>query len=82
MSYGKDERHIHKHVWQLAIPQFAGNTTHQRIIEITRRLEEQVAAYPVSDTLHFAASRRHIREMIEGSAEGEELNSLVYEMLT
>ena len=64
MSYGKDERDIHKHVWQLPIPQFdTDNTTHQRIVEIARHLEQQVAAYPVSHTLHFAASRRHIREL-------------------
>ena len=83
MSYGKDERDIAKHVWQLPIPRFdAANTMHQWIVEIARGLEQQIAGHSVSDTLHFAASRRHIRERLEGTAEGQELNELVYEMLT
>lgn len=83
MSYGKDERDIHKHVWQLPIPRFdAENTTHRRIVEIARVLEQHVAAFAVSETLHFAASRRHIREMLEGTVEGQELNDLAFEMLS
>ena len=82
MSYGKDERHIHKHVWQLRIPQFdANDADHQRMVEIARFLEQRVAMYPVNDTLHFAATRRHVREMLEATAEGRELNDLIYEML-
>jgi hypothetical protein len=82
MSYGKDERDIHKRVWQLPIPQFdPNNGTHQRICEIAKALEQRVAVYDVSDSLHFAASRRHIRQSLEETAEVQELNELVNEML-
>jgi hypothetical protein len=34
MSYGKDERDIHKHVWQLPIPKFdPAAADHQRIVD-------------------------------------------------
>jgi hypothetical protein len=66
----------------LAIPQFdAGNRTHQRIREIAKQLEQQVVEYDVSNLLHFAASRRHIRQLLEQTAEVQELNELVNEML-
>jgi hypothetical protein len=82
MSYGKDERHFDKHIWQLPILRFdAANPAHLRIVEIAKSLEQRVAEFAVSDTLHFAASRRHIRELIEGTAEGQELNDIVFEML-
>ena len=82
MSYSKDERHIHKHIWQLPIPQFdAANPAHQRIVEIAKILEQRVAEFAVSDTLHFAATRRHIRELLEATEEGQELNDIVFEML-
>ena len=43
MSYGKDERDIHKHVWQLPIPKYeAANSTHQRIVELGQALGERV----------------------------------------
>ncbi|HET6388223.1 N-6 DNA methylase [Hyphomicrobium sp.] len=82
MSYGKDERDIHKHVWQLPIPKFdEANSTHQRVVAIAKVLEQIVAGFPVNDTLHFAATRRHIREKLEETAEAQELNDLVFEML-
>ena len=82
MSYGKDERHFDKHVWQLPIPKFdASNPAHQRIVEIAKILEQRVSEFAVSDTLHFAATRRHIRELLEGTEEGQELNDIVFEML-
>ena len=82
MSYGKDERDIHKHVWQLPIPKFdPPSAEHQRIVELGRILAKKVAGFDVHANLHFAASRRHIREMLANTPEGEELNDIVYEML-
>ena len=83
MSYGKDERDIHKHVWELPIPRFdAANSTHQRVVVLARTIEVKVAEFRTKDELHFAAVRRHIREMIEATPEGVELNDIVYEMLS
>lgn len=82
MSYGKDERHFDKHIWQLPISKFdEANSTHRRMADIAKALEQQVAQFEVSDTLHFAATRRHIRELLEETAEAQELNDLVFEML-
>ena len=82
MSYGKDERDIAKHVWQLSIPKYdATDPTHLRIVELARSLEKNVAAFAVDNDLHFAASRRHIRDVLIGTAEGQELDDLVSEML-
>lgn len=82
MSYGKDERDIHKHVWQLPIEQYdPANSRHQRIVELGRLLEEKAAAFQIDSELHFAASRRHIRELLESTDEGNELNDIVSEML-
>ncbi|MFN5978835.1 MAG: SAM-dependent DNA methyltransferase, partial [Pseudanabaena sp.] len=44
MSYGKDERHIHKHVWQLKIPKFNQKSKlHLEISKIGKALEKEVA---------------------------------------
>ena len=37
MSYGKDERHFDKHIWQLPIPKFdEANSTHRRMADIPK----------------------------------------------
>lgn len=82
MSYGKDERDIHKHVWQLPIQKYdPENATHQRVVQLGRALEKKASAFQLDSALHFAASRRHIRELLKGTPEGEELNDIAYEML-
>ena len=40
------------------------------------------AAFPANTALHFAATRRHFREMLEVTPEGQELNDIVYELLS
>ena len=82
MSYGKDERHIHKHVWELPIPEFdQANASHQRIAQLSADCESLVADFAIDPNLHFAASRRHIREYLQATDEGRELNELVFEMI-
>jgi hypothetical protein len=37
MSYGKDERHVDKHLWQLPIPVYdAENATHRELVTLSR----------------------------------------------
>jgi hypothetical protein len=82
MSYGKDERDIHKRVWELPIPEFdRTNKVHQRISELGRALEKVAARFEVDDELHFAATRRHIRDVLIATAEGQELNELTFDLL-
>lgn len=82
MSYGKDERDIHKHVWELSVPLFDPNDrVHRRIAEIGAALEKLVAAFKIDEAIHFAATRRHIREVVMETAEGQELNGLVFHLL-
>lgn len=82
MSYGKDERHFDKHIWQLPIQKYdPANSAHQRVVELGRALEQKASAFQIDSQLHFAASRRHIRELLEKAPEGKELNDIVYAML-
>lgn len=82
MSYGKDERHIHKHVWELPIPLFDQSIrVHRRLAEIGRNLEQAVQTFPINPELHFAATRRHIRDFFMSTSEGVELNELAFELL-
>jgi hypothetical protein len=82
MSYGKDERHIHKHVWELPIEHFGhANSTHKRIAALGAHLEKFAASFKIDESVHFAATRRHIRDFVIDTAEGKELNDLVAAML-
>lgn len=82
MSYGKDERDIHKHVWELPIPLFdGGNSVHQRLAELGATAELLVSRFEVNSTLHFAATRRHVRELLQETEEGREINDLAFELL-
>jgi hypothetical protein len=82
MSYGKDERHIHKHVWELPIPEFdPTNASHRRIAELSVECESLVAKFEIGPNLHFAATRRHIREYLQTTDTGRELGELVFEMI-
>jgi len=83
MSYGKDERDIHKHVWQLPIETYdPQNPIHARLVALARAAQTIAAAFEVKEDLHFAATRRHIRERIEASEAGEEISRIVEEMLS
>lgn len=82
MSYGKDERDIHKHVWELPIPDFdAGDEVHARIADLGASLEKLVSAFPINEDLHFAATRRHIRDYMMKTPEGQELDDLVTQLI-
>ena len=83
MSYGKDERDIHKAVWELPIPVFDhSNQIHRRISQLGAHAEKLVATYKSEEgSVHFAAIRRHIRDAVFDTPEGRELNELVFDML-
>jgi len=82
MSFGKDERHIDKYVWQLPIPLYdARIEVHARLAALGAEAEKFAALVPIDETKHFAASRRMIRDALAASATGQEIEALVSELL-
>lgn len=80
MAYGKDERHIDKHVWRLPIPQFdAANAVHGRLAEAARRAAAEVAERSLSGG--WVAARREVRRGLAASEVGREIEGLVGELL-
>lgn len=82
MSYGKDERHIDKYVWQLPIPMFdSEDVEHRRLAVLGREAEQAIAALDIDEGAHFPALRRKIRKWLADSSLGKEIESLVAELL-
>lgn len=82
MTYGKDERDVAKHIWELPIPTFdPDDVAHSRLAELGEWGELEVAAFAVKNDVHFSAVRRHIRQHLSTSAEGEEINNTVFELI-
>ena len=82
MSYGKDERHIDKHVWKLPIPLFdAKNRAHAKLAAHAAEIEAAVATLELDDSLHFAARRRRIREFLEEHPAAKKIEAAVAKLL-
>ena len=82
MSYGKDERHIDKHVWKLPIPTYdPTDVTHARIAELSELLEQEVSqlTWP---TANFVVIRRNLREYLAQSPLGQELDTLTSALMS
>jgi SAM-dependent methyltransferase len=83
MSYGKDERDIHKAPWELSIPVFdESNVVHTRLSRLAITVEQTALSFAINPALHFAATRRHIRQLIDRTAEGREIDEIVYELIS
>jgi len=83
MSYGKDERHIDKYVWQLPIPAFdPTSSVHTQIFELGARAELEVSLLDLDDSVHFATLRRRIRDHLAASEVGVEIDELVTELIS
>jgi SAM-dependent methyltransferase len=82
MSYGKDERHIDKHVWKLPIPKFdPSNRDHMKLAKQAAHVETAVAALELDDDLHFAARRRRIREFLVDHPIAQQIEKSVAKLL-
>jgi hypothetical protein len=44
-------------------------------------LEKVAAAFKSNEAIHFAATRRHIRDVVMKTPEGQEVNDLAFDML-
>lgn len=82
MSYGKDERDIAKHIWELPIPRFnSANSQHRRLSEIGAALAKVVSDIELTNRRYFSAVRKDIREQLQRRDDFEEADQIVYEML-
>ncbi|MGN8097695.1 N-6 DNA methylase [Methylobacterium sp. 22177] len=83
MSYGKDERHVDKNLWQLAIADYdPENPTHQELVTLSRRIGPLIEGIEIGEARHFPIIRRKVRETIEGSPEGARITQLVSALIT
>lgn len=83
MSYGKDERHIDKHVWKLPIPLFDGsNPAHRRLSDLGRKCADLVADLDLGDSGNFVTLRRRIRSVLAADPSAAEINEIVLGLLS
>jgi len=83
MSYGKDERHFHKHIWQIAVPLYDPiNDLHGCLSARGAELEKAIGKLQLVPGRHFAATRRDIRKFIAESEAGQDVEELVVELLS
>lgn len=82
MSYGKDERHIDKHVWRLPIPAFDREDDLQaEIAHRARAVEARVRSLPLDETRSFISLRRRIRNFLAEDPTAQRIEELVVELL-
>lgn len=82
MSYGKDERHFDKHIWQVPIPLYdPKDDLHAKLSTRGSELENAVGNLMIEPGRHFAAVRRDLRTFIAESEAGRDVEDLVAELL-
>ncbi len=83
MSYGKDERHFDKNLWQLLVPLYdPSDDLHRRLSSRGIELENLVDGIEIDPQRHFPATRREIRDFIAQSDAGKDAEELVEELLS
>jgi SAM-dependent methyltransferase len=83
MSYGKDERDIHKHVWELPIEEYdTENDMHMRLAGLGKQATTLASRLELRKELHFASQRRQIREYIADTEVGKRINEIAFECLS
>jgi hypothetical protein len=83
MSYGEDERHFDKHIWQLPVPLYdRADDLHRRLAARGAELEAAIEKLDLVPGRHFAAVRRDIRGFIAESEAGRDVEALVEELLS
>ncbi|MEU4643997.1 N-6 DNA methylase [Micromonospora sp. NPDC023814] len=82
MSYGKDERHIDKHVWKLPIPRYDDtDQRHQRLAELGQEQCQIVAGLNLEEGRNFVTMRRRVRAELAQHPATPEIEAIVLEML-
>jgi len=82
MSYGKDERHIDKHLWKLPISVYdPTDEVHRRLSELGKLQAETVEALELDENGNFVTLRQRVREILTNHGSAEEISDIVTEML-
>ena len=82
MSYGKDERHVDKHVWKLPIPLYnPADPVHQRLSYLGQQEAEVVAGLNLNEQGNYITLRQHVREILAARNDASEVAELVTELL-
>ncbi|RCG32875.1 SAM-dependent DNA methyltransferase [Sphaerisporangium album] len=82
MSYGKDERHIDKHVWKLPIPFFdPENEVHARLAGLGLHEAALVMSLELDENTDFIALRRLVRRTLATGPYSQEIEELVVGLL-
>jgi SAM-dependent methyltransferase len=82
MSYGKDERHIDKHVWKLPIPLYdPDNPVHRRLAELGHQEAQLVASLDMNEQRYFVSLRQDVREALAAGSGAEEIADIVTGLL-
>ena len=83
MSYGKDERDVAKHLWQLPIPEFdEEDTSHAELSERGRMLEIELSSWEFDPGRYFPTTRKRFRDLLESHEDMVAVNKLVSEILS
>lgn len=82
MSYGKDERHIDKHIWRLPIPMFdLADPLHAEIAALGAEVEREVKALDLNEAAGYVGLRRQVRAFLDSHPGARELEQLVRQLL-
>ncbi|GGT37622.1 N-6 DNA methylase [Nonomuraea spiralis] len=82
MSYGKDERHIDKHVWKLPIPLYdPSNEVHARLATLGGLGAGFVAALDLDESKNFVSLRQDVRKVLAQGPYASEVDELVVGLL-
>jgi SAM-dependent methyltransferase len=82
MSYGKDERHIDKYVWQLAIAEFdPTNKLHTELADLGHDAEAEVSGLALDPKKGFVWQRQQVRKYLLGSVAGKAIDARVTRLL-
>lgn len=82
MSYGKDERHLDKHLWKLPIPQYDSVVIeHQRLAELGQTCATRVVAADLGASKNFVSLRRQVRSLLAEDAACLEADEITRNLL-
>ncbi|MDQ3154428.1 MAG: hypothetical protein M3R63_22805 [Actinomycetota bacterium] len=82
MSYGKDERHVDKHLWKLPIPGYdETDPQHRRLADLGQACAEHVKTMDLDEGGNFVTLRRKVRSALASHPPAVEANTLVVNLL-